>query len=144
MFNKSFATRQIKRLILPIKKHGVLQIRLVKTPLCFFAKQCTECSSCFLYQSNSKKNRANTGYGIRISIIFHDATQNFANSYKNYATGAILIIDLRVRLISLHVTPWHVYLTIFSVFTDGEFRSLFEELYLVYFVQNSIHHVRLV
>ena len=62
--------------------------------------------------------------------------------YKGGATmtetwaGAILEIGLRVGLIPLNVTPWHVLLSICLSFIHEEFRKLFKELYLLYFVEN--------
>ena len=50
--------------------------------------------------------------------------------------GAILEIGLRVGVIPVCAAPQHLVLTIFLSFTHEEFRGLFKELYLLYFVQN--------
>ena len=51
-------------------------------------------------------------------------------------SGAILEISLRVGVIPLNVTPRHVFQTIFWADTHKESRHLFNEFYLLYFVQN--------
>ena len=51
-------------------------------------------------------------------------------------SGAILEISLRVGVIPLNVTSQHVSQAIFQANTHKEFRSLYKELYLVYFVKN--------
>ena len=56
--------------------------------------------------------------------------------YSTDRAVAILEIGLRVGAIPFNVTSRHVLLTIHLSFTHKEFRSLFNELYLLYFVQN--------
>ena len=50
--------------------------------------------------------------------------------------GGILEIGLRVGVIPVCAAPQHLVLTIFLSFTHGEFKGLFKEHYLLYFVQN--------
>ena len=51
-------------------------------------------------------------------------------------SGAILEISLRVGVTPLNIPPRDIFLTIFLSYTHKKFRSLFKELYMLYFVQN--------
>ena len=59
-----------------------------------------------------------------------------SDTKDNLYSGAILEISLRVGVTPLNIPPRDIFLTIFLSYTHKKFRSLFNKLYMLYFVQN--------